>query len=259
MFILGVGVRTFPVFLAMPRLTMRGTRTPFVLTQVGLSAVAIAGVLAGTTKASPNALQNAGMVALALGIVWVAARTGWWRPPTRIRPVSRPFALTLQPAVAWLTIACALIVFGALRSLTRGSLPPWSELDAVRHIIAVGVVLTTIVAMAQLVLPEFASERSAGRQGAWRGTALGALLSIATLLRIGGRFLTDELPSELINWMIASSGVIALGVILVFAFLFARGVRHHRALRERFDAFAAGGRSWTLTPTDKAAERSQHE
>jgi hypothetical protein len=256
MFILGVGVRSFPIFFAMPRLTARAVRVPFALTQFGLVTASVAGVLASSTAVRLDPLQNAGMITLAAGIVWVAARTGWWRPPTRIRPASRPFALTLQPALAWLTIACALIVFGSLLALVRGTLPPWNELDAVRHIIAVGVVLTTIVAMAQLVLPEFASERFTGRQGAWRGIALGALLSVATLLRVGGRFLAGELPPDVINWAIATSGVIALSVIVIFAFLFARGVRHHRALRERFEAFASGGQSWTLTATSGPSERS---
>ena len=42
--------------------------------------------------------------------------------------------------------------------------------------------------MAQLVLPEFASERFEGKQGAWRGILLGALLSLATVLRAGSRW-----------------------------------------------------------------------
>jgi hypothetical protein len=152
--------------------------------------------------------------------------------------------------LAWLTAACAIVLIGSLRALFARSLPPWHELDAVRHIVAIGVVLTTIVAMAQMVLPEFASERFAGRQGAWRGIALGALLSVATLLRVGGRFLTDQLPAEAINWAMATSGAIALGVMVIFAVLFARGVRQHRALRERFEALAASGQTWALTPRE---------
>jgi hypothetical protein len=257
MFILGVGVRSFPVFFAMTRPSARMVAVPFALTQVGLASATLAGMIAATSTMRVDWLQNAGMVALAVGVGWVAAYTGWWRPPTRIRPASRPFALTLQPALAWLTIACAIVLAGSLRSLARGSLPPWNELDAVRHIIAAGVVLTTIVAMAQLVLPEFASERFSGRQGAWRGIALGGLLTLATLLRIGGRFLAGAVPPDVINWAMASSGAIALSVMLVFAVLFARGVRHHRALRERFEALAAGGPSWMLTPGQRGPERSQ--
>jgi hypothetical protein len=68
------------------------------------------------------------------------------------------------------------------------------------------------------------------------------------VLRAGSRLFADRLPPELMYWAMATSGVIALVVILIFAFLFARGVRHHRALQERFQAFAARGESWTLTP-----------
>lgn len=249
LFILGVGVRSFPVFFAMPRLTVRSVMPPFVLAQAGLLAVTVATMGAGSGRPW-GALHNLGTVALAAGLVWVAGLTGWWRPPTRIRAASRPFALTLQLAMMWLTLASALMARGALRALVAGTLPPWAEMDAARHIVAVGVVLTTMVGMAQLVLPEFASERFTGRQGAWRGIALGLLLAVATAMRAGSRLLADALPSAVVQWTMAASGMIALVVVIIFAVLFARGVRHHRDLRERFEALAARGELWTLTPRD---------
>ncbi len=251
MFILGVGVRSFPVFFAMPRLSIRAVTPPFVLAQVGLLAVTLAS-MSGASSMPSDALQNVGTLTLAVGIVWVAALTGWWRPPARIRAASRPFAVTLQLALLWLTLAGALLAVGALRALAAGTLPPWGEVDAVRHMVAVGVILSTMVGMAQLVLPEFASERFTGRQGAWRGIALGALLSVAAALRAGSRLFADALPPTLVQWTMAASGMVALLVILIFAVLFARGVRHHRELQERFEALAVRGEVWTLTPRDAA-------
>lgn len=246
MFILGVGTRSFPVFFGMGRLTFRAVALPFALAQAGL-VLHTAGVLAAPALAAAVAwrVQDAGMLLVAAGLAWVAARTGWWRPPSRIRPASRSFAHSLQPALAWLTLACALAAFASLRAFAAGTLPAAHELDAVRHMVAVGVVLTTIVAMAQMVLPEFASERFGGRQGGWRGIALAAVLSLATALRAGAR-LVSGLPAGLSQTLTAFSGVLALSVMVVFAALFVRGLRHHRALLARFEAFAAAGQVWTF-------------
>ncbi len=48
-----------------------------------------------------------------------------------------------------------------------------------RHVVAIGVVLMTIVGMAQLIVPELASERLVGRQGAWRGIVFGVAFKFA--------------------------------------------------------------------------------
>lgn len=252
MFILGVGVRTFPVFFAARRPSFRAVVAACAVTQAGLLLATVGGI-AGTERiADAWPLENTGLLLAGLGLAWTAAFTGWWRPPTRIRPASRAFAVVLQPAMAWLTLAALLLAALAARGLWAGTLPPTHQADAVRHIVAVGVLLMTIVAMAQLVLPEFASERLAGRQGAWRGLAFGTLLSIATILRAGSRFFAPGLPADVVNWSMAVAGTITLGVVLVFAFLFLRSVRNHAITLAKFAAFAAGNRA--LPVRERATE-----
>lgn len=247
MFILGVGIRTFPVFFAARRPSFRAVAAAFSITQAGLLLIT-AGEIAGVEDvAAAWPLADAGFLLAGLGLVWTTAFTGWWRPPTRIRPASRAFAVVLQPAMAWLTLAALLLFALAIRGLASGALPPAHQADAVRHIVAVGVLLMTIVAMAQLVLPEFASERLVGRQGAWRGPAFAVLLSIATVLRAGSRFFAPELGTDVVNWAMAVAGLIALGVVLVFAFLFLRSVRNHGITLAKVAAFVEGGRALPVT------------
>lgn len=253
LFILGVGVRAFPVFFAITRFGFRAVAVPFAAWQIGLTAYA-ASALLPTVPAWTTV--GTGLVALGIGIAWCTVRTGWYRPPSRIRPASRPFALPLQMALAWLTFAGAVMVGLGIWALSTQTLPAASKIDALRHIVAVGVILTTIVAMAQLVLPEFASERFEGKQGAWRGILLGALLSLATVLRAGSRWWAETLPGDAVSLSMALGGVIAMGVMAAFAFLYLRGVRNHRALLQRFAEMSAKGTAWTLTQVEPGTRRS---
>jgi uncharacterized protein involved in response to NO len=225
MFILGVGLRAFPTFFAAGPLPSRRVIAAFALTQAGTLAV-VASHLArvyGTSR--PWALEDAGFVALGLGLAWAATFTGFWRSPSRIRPASRPSAYLLQPALVWLTAAAALLVgFGVTRALSGEGLDT-RELDAARHIVGIGVVLSTIVGMAQMVLPEFASERLLGRQRAWRGLTFGVLLSTAAALRAGARLFAEWLPGDLAYWSMSLAGVLALVAIALLGYFFLRGVR----------------------------------
>ncbi|MEX2229842.1 MAG: hypothetical protein WEB13_09425 [Dehalococcoidia bacterium] len=247
MFILGVGIRSFPVFFAARRPSFRAVAAAFSVTQVGLVLIAVGGIAAAQRLGAAWPLENTGAALAGLGLASTTAFTGWWRSPARIRPASRPFALALQPAMAWLTLAALLLAGLAVRGLAERALPPAHQADAVRHIVALGVLLMTMVAMAQLVLPEFASERLAGRQGAWRGLVFGALLSLATVLRAGSRFFARELPADVVNWSMALAGVLALTVVIAFALLFLRSVRNHGAMLAKVAAFTAGDRALPIS------------
>lgn len=253
LFILGVGVRSFPVFFAIARFGFAAVAVPFALWQVGLAAYTASVLL----PLVPSwATVGAALVLLGVGIGWCALRTGWYRPPSRIRPASRPFALPLQMALAWLTFASVVMVGLGIWMFAMQTLPMATKLDALRHIVAVGVVLTTIVAMAQLVLPEFASERFEGTQGAWRGILLGALLSLAVVLRAGSRWWAESLSGDLVNLSMALAGTIAMGVMAAFAFLYLRSVRNHRALLQRFAEMSATNTNWTIRQTGPGNRRS---
>ncbi|MFN8637983.1 MAG: hypothetical protein U0360_00640 [Dehalococcoidia bacterium] len=125
--------------------------------------------------------------------------------------------------MAWLTLAGVLLAGFAIARVVGGEGLQTAELDSVRHIVAVGVVLSTIVGMAQMILPEFAGERLLGRQAAWRGMAFGVALTIATVLRAGARPLAAWLPSAVVWWSMSVAGVLALGVVAALGWFFLRG------------------------------------
>lgn len=228
LFILGVALRSFPVFFAASRPSMRDAVPAFVLLQGGIAVFTAGGLVDVWRSGQPWALVDTGALLVGVGLLWATFFTGWWRRPTRIRPASRPFAYTLQPAMAWLSVASLLLAIYGLRGLGRAAPLTFTEIDATRHIVAIGVVLMTIVGMAQLVLPEFASERLVGRQGAWRGAAFGFALSVAVVARAVPRFFTGELSGELVYWLMALAGVIALVVLGLLAFYYGRGVRDYQ-------------------------------
>ena len=232
MFILGVGLRAFPTFFAAGTPPPRQVVAAFALTQAGTAAVVYSYLARVYSTSDPWAVEDAGYVALGLGLAWAASFTGFWRAPSRIRPASRSSAYLLQPAMAWLVAASALLVgFGIARALAGAGLQA-RELDAARRIVGVGVVLSTIAGMAQMVLPEFASERLLGRQGAWRGLLFGVLLSTATVLRAGARLLAGWVPGDLVYWSMSLAGVLALIVVAMLGYYFVRGVRSFELVLE---------------------------
>lgn len=232
LFILGVALRSFPVFFAARRPGMRDVLPPFVLLQTGIALFTAAGLVDVLQLGAHWLLEDLGALLVGTGLLWATSFTGWWRRPTRIRPASRPFAYTLQPAMAWLSLASLLFAAYGVRGLGRSAPLTFTEIDATRHIVAIGVVLMTIVSMAQLVIPEFASERLVGRQGAWRGAAFGAALSVATVARAFPRFFTTQLQGETVYWLMALAGLTAMAVLGLLAFYFGRGVRDYRKVIE---------------------------
>lgn len=243
MFILGVGLRAFPTFFAAGPLPASQVRAAWTMCQLGIASVAAVGVGRQLGLDVPWVSESGGFVLLGLGLVWSTTFTGFWRPPSRIRPASRPSAYLLQPAMAWLVLVGALLVgFAVTRGLRGGGLQTL-ELDATRHIVGVGVVLTTIVGMAQMILPEFAGERLLGRQAAWRGAAFGLALVAATLLRAGARLFSPWLPSAAVWWSMSLAGVLALLVIGALGFYFARGVRSHGLVLEAATRFGDRGQA----------------
>lgn len=224
-FIFGVALRTFPVFFDATRSAVRPQQAAFVLSQLGLTLAAIAAVLDVAVGPRPWLLEAAGLTLFGIALIWLTLFTGWWRSPIRLRPGSQPFALTLQLAMAWCVIAGALLVLASFSAVGDERAVEFATFDAVRHVIGIGVVTTTIVGMAQLILPEFAGERLRRPPGAWRGTGLAVALAAATALRAGARLFEDTLSFEAFHWLIAVAGTLALGAIVILAYYFWRAFR----------------------------------
>lgn len=239
-FILGVGLRAFPIFFAAAPLHAWRVRAASALMQVGIGAVVLAGVARAYGVEGTWPLEDGGYMVLGVGLAWATSFTGFWRAPSKIRPASRPAAWLLQPAMAWLVTASVLLVGFALVRGAGGEGLRTAELDAVRHIVGVGVVLSTIAGMAQMILPEFAGERLLGRQVAWRGVAFGLALTSATALRAGARLFAPWLPSAVVWWCVSVAGMLALAVVGALGWYFVRGIRSYALVVEAAARPSAG-------------------
>ncbi len=240
MFILGVGLRAFPTFFAAGPLPASAVQRAFRATQLGTACVLAGGIARAYGLEALWPIESLGFVLLGGGLIRATWFTGWWREPSRIRTASRPSAYLLQPAMAWLVLAGALLVGLSLVRGAGGEPVRTNELDAIRHIVGVGVVLSTIVGMAQMILPEFAGERLLGRQAAWRGMAFGIALVVATALRAGARLFAPWLPPAVVWWSMSLAGVLALLVIGSLGYYFVRGVRSHHLVLEAAARPSAG-------------------
>ncbi|MDP2326631.1 MAG: hypothetical protein Q8M79_00920 [Dehalococcoidia bacterium] len=226
--ILGVGMRTFPTFFGMPPTPPRAAGGVAVLLHLGVGLWTAGGV------AEVERVTLAGQATVGIAILAAVATFGFWRRTYRFAPASRGYIWALQPALAWLALTGASLLATALLALAEGRPVTVGTLDAVRHLFAVGVVTLLIVGMGQLILPEFASERLVAKPWHWRGAAFGAALTTAAVLR--GILPWAGLATPARFWAMSVGGVIGLGTVAAFAFLYLRAQRRHRAYMAKIAA-----------------------
>lgn len=219
--ILGVGMRAFPTFFGMPPTPPRAATGVAVLLHAGVATWSLGG-LAGI-----EAVTAAGQGMVGLAIMGAVATFGFWRRTYRFAPASRGYIWALQPALAWLALTGVALAVSAARALAGGVAPGAAELDAIRHLFAVGVVTLLIVGMSQLILPEFASERLVAKPWRWRGLAFGLAISAAALFRGVLPWAGIDAPARF--WLMAAGGTLGLGAVAAFGVLYVRALRRHRA------------------------------
>lgn len=238
--VLGVGMRTFPTFFGLPP-----TSKPVGLGVTALLTVGLVAWTWGTAWATPDALAEAGRAAVGVAIAVAVATFGLHSRKHRLAAASSGYVWALRPVMLWLAVTGALLAWSGLRPLVGGSRGTFEEVDAIRHVFALGVVTLAIVAMAQLILPEFASERLVRQPSKWRGAAFGAALSAAVVLRGVLPWLGDRAGIEGdLRWsLMGVGGLVGLGAIVAFALLYWRARRSHTAYRRRVEAMRNKGAS----------------
>jgi len=234
--LVGVGLRSFPTFFGARPPEARYTWWMTWLLQAGLVIWAL-GLLSGTAEGLPRAAAATGQLMVGAAVLGLVIAVGWWKRGNRLAPASRHIVWSLRALLGWLTLTAALLVLSAGRALVIDEPVSLLQLDGIRHIFLVGAVTLGITIMGQLILPEFASERLTRSPGRWRGRVFGAALSVAALLRgvvpLAGAF------DEQRYWLMAVAGVLGLGSMIVFAFIYLRARSSHRA----YLAKIAGGRT----------------
>jgi hypothetical protein len=233
---LGVGLRAFPTFFGMPGASRRQGIAAVVLVQAGI-ALCVAGQLGYEWGWETGFLTAGGEALLGLAVLVAVSTFGWWRKETRLAVASQPLAWSLRAALMWLTTTGVLLTATGLRALAEGEPVSTTHADAVRHVFVIGVVTLGITAVAQLILPEFASERMTRRTTHWRGAAFAAALSAAVVLR--ALLPLTGIDMTLRYWLMALAGVIAMSAVVWFAVLIARARRSHVSYQQRVAAFRA--------------------
>lgn len=236
--ILGVGVRSFPTFFGRrpPGGAAGGAIAGFAL--IGVAIWTVGGVLASGGR-DAWILSDLGQTSTGLAILTAIGVFGPWRRASRLAAASKGLASSIHPAVLWLGLTGGLLAFTAAQAALHSRIPETTTLDAVRHVFAIGVVTLAIVGMAQLILPEFASERLVGAPGRWRGPFFGTTLTVAAFLR--GVVLLAGLEGEARWWAMAAAGILGWLAIAVFSALFWRASRRHRSYLQRIERFRRNG------------------
>lgn len=244
--ILGVGLRSFPTFFGRkPPSQLAGN----LVTLAALGGIAIwtaGGVLGTVGDGDWWGWTVFGQALTGAAVLGAIAAFGPWRTPSRLAAASKGLAWSLHPAVLWLAATGVLLLGTALQSAAAREAAGFATLDAVRHVFGIGVVTLAIVAMAQLILPEFASERLVRQPSRWRGPFFGAVLSLAAALR--GIVLLAGVEGDARWWAMAVAGSLGWTAMAVFSLLFWRALRSHRAYLAR--TARARGQQFTLADGD---------
>ena len=234
--ILGVGMRVFPTFFGMPA-PRRGPSLVIAVLVTGGLIVWTMGTLLPSGNAGEG-LTSLGTMAVGIAILGAVATFGFGRLRHRMAEASRGYIWALQPVLFWMALTGVGLLAAGARGLLSGEVPSAAGLDALRHVFTVGVVTLAIVTMAQLILPEFASERITQRPAAWRGAAFGGVLSVAALLR-GGLPWADRIHGDDHYRAMAAAGLLALFAVAAFGLLYWRARRRHRVFTRRAAAMRA--------------------
>ncbi|TAK79462.1 MAG: hypothetical protein EPO16_01965 [Dehalococcoidia bacterium] len=239
----GVGLRSFPSFFGMPQPSLRLGRAAFVLLQGGLL-LWLGGGLLMTLGVEAGRPTDAGQVLVGAAILALVSAFGWWRRETRLAVASQPLAWPLRATLVMLTLTGLLLGTTGVDAFVRDEVVLTVRADAVRHVFALGVITLGIVTMAQLILPEFASERLVHPPKKWRGVALGSLLVAAVVLR--GFVPLSGVDATVRSWSMAGGGGLGLTAVAAFGVLFHRARRTHVAYLKRVAAW----RTRALPTTD---------
>ncbi len=226
-FVLGVALRALPVFFAQPPPSPRRTWGLAVALACGALLHALAPVLAG--GATGRRLEGAGAIVVAAVILAALFNTHAWRRASRLRPATRPTALLIQGACAWLALAAVALLVTGGTALIADRVTPSHEIDAIRHAILLGGFSTLLMGMARLLLPWLAGRRQSGSAARREALLLFGLLTGATVSRVAGALLEGWGVGAPRFRLMAAGGLLAIVAVSLFAGIIAAAARHARA------------------------------
>lgn len=230
MFVGGVGSRAIPGLTGRPRRQFVPRATAVVFA-AAVAAFAGAEVMTVEGHGSETLFRAADVALVAIGVSFAAMAwySGALAPGSNVAAASRRQFWFVRCAFGWLAAAALLCAWYGARSFTDGRLPDQFEMDAIRHVVTVGVITTIIVGMGMLIVPEFAGRRLQHPHGGWLHIAMILALVVATALRVWPSLEGVDWLETSRYWPMAVSGVLGAAVIAAFAFMFGQSWWEQRA------------------------------
>jgi uncharacterized protein involved in response to NO len=216
-FLLGVAIRAVPTFFG-HRPHRYLSLAAWALLQAGIVLFSGEALLTVWHGEGVVWLQSAGLLCLGVALLAVAATTGSWKSPSRLRPTARPVAGFLSAAFLWCALAGTLDCGFALRGWVTTHALPTTQADAVRHLLTVGVVTTLIVGMAHLVVPALATRRLTGSSTRRRLVFLQVCLAVAVLFRVVPPLVPD-IDARVRDSLLGTAGSVAWLALALFALI----------------------------------------
>ncbi len=233
MFVSGVSGRAVPTFTGAARRPI-ASRAVALLLAIGVALFAGAMLWITYRSYSETAARvgDFGQLATAAAFamsVWLSGTL--WPTKNRVAAASQTAFWFVRSAYAWMLVAALLTAWYGARALVDGGLPDTYELDAIRHVLTIGVLTMMIVGMTMLIVPEFAGRRLQHPDERWLLWAMIAALNAAAALRLWPAIEGINWLAETRYWPMAASGALASSVIIVFAAMFAQSYFEQRAPR----------------------------
>jgi hypothetical protein len=222
-FVLGVSMQALPRFFAYRHLTP--TRILPVAASLAAGSALHAGARLLLDGSTGVRLEQTGALLVALAIAGTISQTGVWRAPDRLRRSARNAAVLIRTAYVWLTLVVLVLLLTSTTALVTGEPVPPYQADAVRHLLAIGVFSTMIMAMAQLMLPWLAMRRQWGQSSSIEVWTLWGLWTSATVLRVAGALLEGQGVGAVRYWPMAVAGLLGLVALAFFAVTLLRATR----------------------------------
>jgi hypothetical protein len=224
MFLSGVGSRAIPTFTGATPRPVASRVAPLILASgVVLFAGAMLWITYRSSSATAARVGDVGQLFTALAFVMSVWLSGaLWPSKNRVAAASQAAFWFVRSAYAWLLVAATLSAWYGVRAFVAGGLPDTYELDAIRHVLTIGVLTMMVVGMAMLIVPEFAGRRLQHPDERVLTWVMIAALNAAAALRLWPAIEGVNWLTSTRYWPIAAAATLASGVMIVFAAMFAQ-------------------------------------
>lgn len=224
MFICGVGTRAVPVLSGAPRDERVGRITAILLAAgIALVAAALAWIAWRGSSESIARTGNAGYLVVAAALAAVAWQSGALRlSSNRVAAASQTQFWFVRSAMLWLLAAAAMCAWYAVRAWPDGRMPDAFATDAIRHVLAVGVITMMILGIGMLIVPEFAARRLRHPRETALVVAMIVALNVAVVLRAWPAIEGVGWIASTRFWPMSLAGGLAEAVVGIFALMFAQ-------------------------------------